>query len=268
MQDCLLRRDLVRVRPQSLCVPTRPGAARSRIAPKSVPAGRVPKARPPSPSRRLAQKASAISGGAWRTSSEAWRARARRSTRRRARSSRSSRLGELGAELVDVDVQPVIAAAGLPDLGEQGVERFGALLDRPQHVQALDVARPFPDRVQRRLAVEARHPPLLHVAVAAQALQRLGGVDRRALAGPVLEHGRRQPPERGLRRVVGAGEAHHRRGGGLGLEREVGEDVAHQRLIDQELAEGPAVRRRGGSPAPSPRAGRRRRRSRSRAACG
>src|ERR1700681_3657548 len=47
------------------------GLARSRIVPRSVPAGSVPNARPPSPPRRLATKASARSGGEWRMRSEA-----------------------------------------------------------------------------------------------------------------------------------------------------------------------------------------------------
>ena len=50
---------------------------------------------------------------------------------------------------------------------------------RAQDVEALDVARALPDRVERRLAVEARHPGLLDVAVAAEALERLARVRRR-----------------------------------------------------------------------------------------
>ena len=45
----------------------------------------------------------------------------------------------------------------------------------------------------------------------------------------------------GVRFVVGARQAHRQRGGGLGLEAQVGEHVAHQRLVDQRLAEGAAV---------------------------
>ncbi len=78
---------------------------------------------------------------------------------------------------------------------------------------------------------------------------------RGALAAPVLADGRRQALEQlrvglvlagvgvFLRFVVGAREAHRKRRGGLGLDAQVGEHVPHQRLVDQRLAEGAAVRR-------------------------
>ena len=41
----------------------------------------------------------------------------------------------------------------------------------PQHVQAHDIARPFPDRVERRLAVEPRHDAFLDITRAAMAFE-------------------------------------------------------------------------------------------------
>lgn len=64
--------------------------ARSRTAWTSSPAGSVPKARPLSPARRDAQKASAIACGAWLTCSDPCIASTRRSARRRARPSASA----------------------------------------------------------------------------------------------------------------------------------------------------------------------------------
>ena len=152
-----------------------------------------------SPSSREAQKASATAGSAVADQQRALQRqrhpldqaarprlrsprgrRARREARRRRRPGGGSPRG----------ASSISAKKASSDSGLSG--------HRPQHVEALDVARSLPDRVERRLAVEARHPGLLDVAVAAQALQRLDRVDRRALAGPVLEHRGREPPEQRL----------------------------------------------------------------------
>ena len=75
-------------------------------------------------------------------------------------------------------------------------------LQRAQHVEADDVARAFPDRVDRCLAVEARHRLLLDVAVAAHRLHAFERDHRGALAHPVLGGGhdaaaRARVPRRG-----------------------------------------------------------------------
>ena len=87
----------------------------------------------------------------------------------------------------------------------QAFERLGLAGQRAQHVEGVDVAGALPDRVQRRLAEEQRHPGLLDVAVAAQALQRLGDHHRRALADPELRQRQRDPAQRRLVRVVRGG---------------------------------------------------------------
>ena len=91
-----------------------------------------------------------------------------------------------------------------PDLDQPGVEHLGLAGQRPEHVERVDVARALPDRVQRRLAEEQRHPGLLDVAVAAQALQRLGHHHRGPLADPELRQRQRDAAQRRLVRVVGA----------------------------------------------------------------
>src|SRR5881227_877489 len=146
------------------------------IRPKSSPAGSVPNASPRSPSSRETQNASATAGSPYRTRSDAWSATAIRSTSRRARASIAS--------------EPPLVAARLPDLAEQRLHRLRLARHGAQDVEADDVARPLPDRVERRLAVEARHHGLLDVAVPAEALERLGDVHRRPLADPVLDHRR------------------------------------------------------------------------------
>src|SRR5262245_16021109 len=110
---------------------------------------------------------------------------------------------EISRKRVEVGVEAAVGAAGFPDLVEQGFERLGGLLDRAQDVQALDVPRALPDRVERRLAVEAGQRPLLDVAVPAQALEGLRGVRRGALRHPVFEDPGQQTLERRGTRVAG-----------------------------------------------------------------
>ena len=136
-----------------------------------------------------------------------------------------------------------VRAAGQLALLEERGQPVRLLHHRAQHVERGDVARALPDRVERGVAVEPRHARLLDVAVAAQALERLDRVLRRALADPVLLDRGREAAERrgGLALVVGARDAHGRGRRGLGVEREVGEHVLHQRLVGQQVAERRAV---------------------------
>ena len=94
---------------------------------------------------------------------------------------------------------------------QKASSRLGALDHRPQDVEALDVAGALPDRVQRRLAEQPRHPRLLDVAVAAEALERLDRVRGGALADPVLEHRRGEPADQ--RRATRRRRAPRRTGG-------------------------------------------------------
>src|SRR5437588_586473 len=81
---------------------------------------------------------------------------------------------------------PSVALGGQPDLVAEGLDRVGFLRHDPQDVEGVDVSAALPDAVQRRFAVEPRHPGLLDVAVAAEALESLSRMTRSDLAHVVL----------------------------------------------------------------------------------
>src|SRR5229473_1040515 len=85
---------------------------------------------------------------------------------------------------------------------QNGRCRLRLARQRPQHVEAHHVSRPFPDRIDRRLAEVPCQNALLHIAVAAEALHRLVEKSRRALADPVFYGRRQQPHEGGFARIV------------------------------------------------------------------
>jgi hypothetical protein len=165
------------------------------------------------------------------------------------------------AEPRDRLVEPVVRAGCQVYLGEQRLDRLRLAHHRAQRVEGRHVAGALPDRAERRLAVQPGHAGLLHVPVAAEALQRLRRVARRALAHPVLGRGEREPPERSLGGGPGSGPVRrarqperHRRGG-LGLDRQVREHRCHGRLRSQRAPErGPVrgVERRRHDPGPHP----------------
>src|SRR5207245_1184295 len=107
--------------------------------------------------------------------------------------------------------------------------------------------RALPDRVDGGLPVEAGSDRLLEVAVAAEALEGLGGCRGAPLADPVLAGGGADALDPalvfvGAGMIAGVGEAQHQGGGGFGLEGKVRQDVAHEGLVRQLPAEGAAVR--------------------------
>src|SRR3546814_12791594 len=61
------------------------------------------------------------------------------------------------------------------------LDRRRVLFQHAQQIEAHDVARALPDRVQRQLAVEPRGQPLLDIAVAAEAFHGLSAERRRQL---------------------------------------------------------------------------------------
>jgi hypothetical protein len=76
-----------------------------------------------------------------------------------------------------------------------GEERGGLLVapQRTQNVEAHDVARAFPDRIDRCLTVKPRQHAFLDVAVAAEAFHGFVDEARRGLADPVFCRRRDQP---------------------------------------------------------------------------
>ena len=113
--------------------------------------------------------------------SERLHAQRRASRRSRARA-RSAAAGSAQRSRARIDARR--RARGSPAAAispRQRRERLGRARERAQRVEADHVGAALPDAVQRRLAVEARERALLDVAVAAEALHRLGG-DRASCA--------------------------------------------------------------------------------------
>ena len=220
------------------------GVDRSTIA-RSDPLVSIPNVPPYVVPNRLPQKASATSGGAKRTSSEPCRQAAIRPASTRAPGLERPGVAEQRERVVDGAVQPAVRAARSADLGDPRLQHLRLAAEGAQHVEGVDVARALPDRVERRLAEHQRQARLLDVAVAAEALQRLGHHRGRALADPELRERERDPAQGHLvgvaRPVDGRGQPHREGGGGLRLDREVGDDVLHQRLVDEQPAERRAV---------------------------
>ena len=199
---------------QSRISGSRPAARRgprSMIAVRSSPAGSVPNGAPGPPGAcgpsRDAQNASATGGG--RVPHQQRRREGHRDLAGqppglvlRLQAGRRLQRGHQRPQAGHGAVQRRVRARRGAQFGQQGVGRALGPGQRPQHVQRGHVARALPDRVQRGLPVDPRQAGLLHVAVAAEAFQRLGGVRREPLAHPVLGRGQRQPQQRGLAGVA------------------------------------------------------------------
>ena len=106
-------------------------------------------------SMRERQKASA-SGEAARNNAAACRPRASRSQRSRARLSKSvrSRRSSFNAATWASSAR---FRPSPGNFGEIGLQRLRRALDRAQQCRGMDVAAAFPDRIDRRLAIEPRH---------------------------------------------------------------------------------------------------------------
>src|SRR5579862_7315429 len=70
---------------------------------------------------------------------------------------------------------------------------FAVVFERAQNIEANDIAGTFPDRVDRRFAIQPWQQALFDVAVAAEAFHRLEHEARRQLANPVFGRWRQQP---------------------------------------------------------------------------
>jgi hypothetical protein len=169
-------------------------SARDRIDSNAASStGKVPNARPcaaPGGFRRTAAR--------WRIGAQhdrACNASAMRSTSRRAAA--SSGVAQHRAKARDRRIERGMQA--LAEFGEEGLAGVGLAMQRAQDVEALDVAAAFPDRIERRLAIQARQQRFLDVTVAAEAFLRFVDEGRRTLADPVFADRRRDARERGSR---------------------------------------------------------------------
>ncbi len=149
------------------------------------------------------------------------------------------RIGQTGLQSSDVGVEAAVVTGCFGQFVEEHLDTLGSGCHGAQGVQRADVPGALPDTHQRRLPVEPRHAGLLGIAVATQAFHRLAGVRGGPLAYPVLGCGQSDAAQQGLALVAadsgvgGAGHPHRDDGRRLGFHGEVGDHVAHQRLVDQ-----------------------------------
>ena len=137
-----------------------------------------------------------------------------------------------------------MAAARLVEFLQYYVACGGGLSKCAQHIQAHDIARSLPDGIDRHLADHACERQFFGVTVAAQHLHGFGGQCAAAFADPEFRGGRERAAQCDLAvdiTVEGARQAHCHRAGGLRFDRQIGKHALHQRLIDQQRAEGLAV---------------------------
>ena len=176
-------------------------SARSTIAAPSTPRGRSPNARTALAEARGAERvrrprAARCAGAGWPA------ARAPCPRRRGGRSTAPARdhppAPPAPRARAQVRVEVRIGAGGQLALGQERRRSLRFAGQRAQHVERDHVARALPHRADLDVAVELRHRRLLDVAVAAQALERLGRQRGAALADPVLHDRQREAPEGGL----------------------------------------------------------------------
>ena len=217
------------MRPKSVA-----GWQRPERAPASRRRGARRRTRRRPPGRRSAR---AASPAARAPSARRGAARATRSRRDRASSSRSSAAAAS---------RRGVGAGGLVDLGEERLERLRAR--GPSRAARRGTARcPSPPRsssaATRGRGAASRTPRRSRCRRSTRAPRPRGRTAR--LQSPVLEHRVGEPLERvsplvaGDRLVVGARQAHRADRRRLGLDREVGEHVPHQRLVDQRACRTP-----------------------------
>jgi hypothetical protein len=75
---------------------------------------------------------------------------------------------ELLLDTMEVGVEAGVGPGAELALSQEPGQALRLTHDRPQDVERRDVARSLPDRVQRRIAVEQRHPRVLDEPVASE----------------------------------------------------------------------------------------------------
>src|SRR4051812_18201730 len=105
-------------------------------------------------------------------------------------------------------------------------------LDAAAHVETEDVVRAFPERVDLRVAKDARHRPVLDIAVAAVHFDRVAGRGDADARCPQLDQWCTDPEAMSRLEAV-EDECLC----GLDVDHELCELALHQRLLGQRLAE-------------------------------
>ena len=136
--------------------------------------------------------------------------------------------------------QPILAAHRL-QLELQHLERARQFMQTAQHVQTHDVAGALPDAVHQHFTIQARQLALLAVTDAAQHLHRLGDERHALTANAVFGRRGQQPAVDQFAFIAaalpGAGKPEQQRGMPFQPQRHTRQDLAHQRLFYQQLAE-------------------------------
>src|SRR2546428_5275672 len=100
-------------------------------------------------------------------------------------------VGELFLQLIDRLIQARIWPKGLFYLAHECTHRLRLAIHRTEDVEGVHVARALPDRIERRLAIQAGPYSFLHAAAASPAFERPPPPGGPAPAGAV------PPPRRG-----------------------------------------------------------------------
>ncbi|MNO74796.1 hypothetical protein D3C76_658100 [compost metagenome] len=146
---------------------------------------------------------------------------------------------ESAVQLADVRGQTLVAMT-IAQLAEQRIEHTRLLGQGSQHIEALHVAGTFPSRVHRSLAVQAWQDAVFDVSRPTHAFGGFVDHGRRALADPVLAHGRHQPGKLRflcvIQMIQRPAHAQAQGQGGFAFQCQVRQHVLHQGLFAEQLA--------------------------------
>src|SRR2546429_1224930 len=93
-------------------------------------------------------------------------------------------MGEVPLQLDDRLVESSVGAFCQLHLSKVRRHGIWVALHCTQQSERIDVARAYPDRIERRFAIQAGEDRLLNIAVTAMALERFGDDRDRPFAGP------------------------------------------------------------------------------------
>ncbi len=134
----------------------------------------------------------------------------------------------------------------LPQLITQNLAGQWLVSQGAQDIEAHHIARPFPDRIQRCFAVQKRQAAVLHIARPTQGLHRLINQARSQLVAQKLGQ-RHAEPGKGTvalgSAIKGTRHMQSQRQCAFPIQGQIGQNSAHQRLVNQPCVKGTAVAR-------------------------